>query len=285
MPSFFSNKKLILLLTSLIVLIALISYSLRQGNRSSWPEQFAQDSVGLFQYVLNVPAQYAAGFFQNVSDIKNAYEENKKLKANLENYARVEQQNRDLSARYNQMRRLLNIEKDPNLLSYKKYAAEVISRAPDQWNQLMTVDKGSVNGIKTGMPVVTADGLVGTISQVGNFSSKVSLISNQQNVNQISAIIQNTRTYGMIEGYDPNRGTLLFQKIPIKANLKKGQIVTTSGLSGMYPPGLMIGTITSVSTDPYGLTQAAEVKPSANLNDIIYVMIIDKSAAATGTGG
>ncbi|WP_100488716.1 rod shape-determining protein MreC [Sporolactobacillus pectinivorans] len=283
MPSFFSNKKLIVLLMSLIILIALISYSLRQGNRSSWPEQFVQDTVGSFQYVVNVPAQYVAGFFQNVSDIKNAYVENRELKANLADYARVEQQNRDLSQRYNEMKRLLNIENSPDPLGYKKYPATVIDRSPDQWNQLLTVDKGRVNGITAGMPVETSDGLVGSISSVGNFTSKVSLISNSQNMNQISAIIQNTQTYGMVEGYDPNKGVLLFQKIPIKANVKKGQIVTTSSLSSTYPDGLMIGKITSVSTDQYGLTQSAEVQPSANLNNINYVIIIKKSS--TGAGG
>lgn len=287
MSSFFSNKKLIVLLSSLIILIALISYSLRQGDRPSWIQQFTGDTVGLFQNIVNVPAQYTAGFFQNVSDIKNAYSENKKLKANLEDYARVEQQNKDLAQRNSQLRKMLNIGKDPVLASYKKYPASVISRSADQWNQLLTVNKGSINGIKAGMPVITSSGLIGSVSKTGNFTSQVSLISNQQNVNRISAMIvtKKSKIYGMIEGYSANKGVLLFQKIPIKANLKNGQVVTTSGLSGMYPPGLLIGKITSVATDPYGLTKAAEVKPFVNLNDVNYVMIIQKSSTAAGNGG
>jgi rod shape-determining protein MreC len=287
MPSFFSNKKLIVLLSSLIVLIALISYSLRQGDRSSWIQQFTGDTVGLFQNIVNVPAQYTAGFFQNVSDIKNAYSENKKLKSSLEDYARVEQQNKDLTQRNTQLRQMLNIGKDPVLSAYKKYPASVISRSIDQWNQQLTVNKGRINGIKAGMPVITSSGLIGNITKTGSFTSQVSLISNQQNVNQISAMIlnKNSKIYGMIEGYNANKGVLLFQKIPIKANLKNGQIVTTSGLSGMYPPGLLIGKVISVSTDPYGLTKAAEVAPFVNLNDINYVMIIQKSSTAAGSGG
>lgn len=289
MPSFFSNKKLIVLLTSLIVLIALISYSLKEGTRSTWTEQFVQDVVGGFQYVVNVPARYVAGFFQNVDDINNAYKENKRLKENLADYASVEQENRDLSMQNNELKAQLNLLKDPALSDFKKYSATMIGRSSDQWNQLITLDKGKVNGIKNGMPVITSGRrLIGSISKTGNFTSKVSLISDQQNVNQISAVIENKNSqpvFGMIEGYDQNKGVLLFQKIPIKATVKKGQIVTTSGLSGKYPSGLVIGTITHVTTDQYGLTKAAEVKPAANLNDLSYVMIIERKAQTSGSGG
>ncbi|GGL41254.1 rod shape-determining protein MreC [Sporolactobacillus putidus] len=285
MPSFFSNKKLIVLLTSLVVLIVLISYSLRQGNKSTWPEQFVQDTVGWFQYVVNVPAQYAAGFFQNVSDIGNAYKENQKLKADLADYARVEQENRDITQRYNDLKKLMNMQNSPDLFNFIKHPAVVIGRSYDQWNQIVTVDKGRLDGIRPGMSVIAPGGLIGTISRTGNFTSEVSLISDNQNVNQISAIIQNTKTYGMIEGYNANNGRLLFQKIPLSSNVKKGQVVTTSGLSDMYPSGLMIGTVTSVSTDQYGLTKAAEVKPSANLNDLTSVIIVERKAKTPGSGG
>ncbi|MCO7127947.1 rod shape-determining protein MreC [Sporolactobacillus shoreicorticis] len=289
MPSFFSNKKLIVLLTSLIVLIALISYSLKEGTRATWIEQFVQDVVGGFQYVVNVPARYAAGFFQNVNDIENAYKENKRLKENLANYASVEQENRDLTSQNKELKAQLDLKNDPSLSDYTKYSATLIGRSYDQWNQLLTLDKGKVNGIKNGMPVITSGKrLIGRISKVGNFTSKVSLISNDQNVNQISAMIHPKNggaIFGMIEGYDQNKGTLLFGKIPIKAKVKKGQEVTTSGLSGKYSQGLVIGTVTSVSTDQYGLTKTAQVKPAADLDHLNYVLVIDKKTQVSFDGG
>lgn len=132
MPSFFSNKKLIVLLTSLIVLIALISYSLKEGTRATWTEQFVQDVVGGFQYVVNVPARYVAGFFENVSDIENAYKENKRLKENLTNYASVEQENRDLTSQNKELKAQLGMKNDPSLSEYTKYSATLISRSYDQ---------------------------------------------------------------------------------------------------------------------------------------------------------
>ncbi|MFX3615935.1 MAG: rod shape-determining protein MreC [Sporolactobacillus sp.] len=284
MPSFFSNKKLIVLLTSLVILIALISYSLRNEDHAAWPERFVQDTVGWFQYVINVPAQYAAGFFENVNDIRNAYDENKKLKADLEHYAQVEQDNRDLSQRYNEMKKLLKIDKTADLFAYKKYPAMVIGRSYDDWNQILTIDKGRLNGIRSGMPVVNAQGLIGKIGKIGNFTSQVTLITNTQDVNQISAKISSASTYGMINGYNQKRGTLTLQKIPIKAKLKKGQGVITSGLSGMYPERLSIGKILSISTDQYGLTKTAEIKPSVDFNNLNYVAVIQRKAASGDTG-
>ncbi|GEB76368.1 rod shape-determining protein MreC [Sporolactobacillus inulinus] len=289
MPSFFSNKKLIILLTSLIILIALISYSLKQGTRANWAEQFVQDVVGGFQYVINVPARYAAGFFQNVNAIENAYKENKRLKENLANYASVEQENRTLTAQNKTLRAQLGLKNDPKLSDFRKYSAMMIGRTVDQFNQLLTIDKGRVNGIEDGMPVITSGKrLIGSITKASSFTSKVSLISDDQNANQISAVIQPKKgdpIPGMIEGYDQNKDLLYFRKIPIKAKVQKGQVVITSGLSGKYPEGLVIGTVTKVTTDQYGLTKAAQVKPAANLNDLSYVLILERKTSVASDEG
>ena len=72
MPPFFSNKKLIVLLTSLILLVALVGFSLKDRGNLSWPEQFVHDTVGWFQFVVNKPAQYVAGLFGDVEEMQNA---------------------------------------------------------------------------------------------------------------------------------------------------------------------------------------------------------------------
>lgn len=285
MPSFFLNKKLIILLTSLIVLVALVSYSLKQGNRSTWPEQFVRDTVGWFQYLMEKPAQLTAGFFGNISDIANAYQENKKLKESLADYAKVKQENRDLVARNNELKKQLGIADDPNLSDARLSTAMVLNRSYDQWNQLVTIDKGEIDGVVPGMPVMTGDGLIGMTGRTGKFTSEVSLISDNRSVNQISATITDVRANGMIEGYDAKKKVLLLKKIPIKADVKKGQTVTTSGFSGKVPSGIPIGKVASITTDQYGLTKTAEVAPSANLDDLTYVMVVDREAAAPDAGG
>ena len=77
MPQFFLNKKLIILLISIIFLVSLIGFSLRERDELSWPEQFMKDSAGFVQTIFHKPASAIAGFFENLSDLRNTYEENK----------------------------------------------------------------------------------------------------------------------------------------------------------------------------------------------------------------
>ena len=80
MPQFFLNKRLIILLVSIIILVALIGFSLRDREQLTWPEQFLKDTTGFVQQILAVPTGYLTDFFENVRGLLDTYEENKELK-------------------------------------------------------------------------------------------------------------------------------------------------------------------------------------------------------------
>lgn len=285
MPPFFSNKRLIILMTSLIVLVALVGYSMKERKQMTWPEQFVHDTVGFFQFTFSKPARSVAGFFENVHDIRNVYEENKILKSHLKEYASLNSKYTNLEQQYSELKKQLNMS-GPALTDSKRYAAFVIGRSFDQWNQQIIVDKGLKQGIQKGMAVVTADGFIGKVTAVSQFTSVVTLVTDPSNANQISAMVVkgNKTINGMIEGYDAKHNVLLFKKIPIDAKLTKGDMVISSGLGQVYPMGLYIGKVVKVVPDQYGLTQTAEVKPAANFNNIEVVDIIER-LAPTANGG
>lgn len=277
MPPFFSNKKLIILLSSLILLVALLGYSLRE-RKLTWPEQFVNDTVGWFEFVFNRPAQYVAGFFENIQQIENVYQENKILKSHLDQFAEVSVQKQILERENKQLKQLLNLDKDPSLTDYKKHVAVVIDRSFDQWNQLISVNKGAQAGIKPGMAVITANGgFIGKVEHVSQFTSNIALISDLTQNTQISAnvVTKDNPVFGMIEGYDPKQKMLLMKKMPIDAKIKKGQEVYTSGLGNVFPKGLVIGKIASVTPDQYGLTLTAYVQPTADLYNLDHVVIVE----------
>ncbi|HWL11394.1 MAG TPA: rod shape-determining protein MreC, partial [Ureibacillus sp.] len=83
----FTNKKLILLLVGTIFLVALISFSLRDRKNASVPEQFIKDTVGFAQSIVAKPANYITGIFNDINSLLNTYEENKRLKMRLEDFA------------------------------------------------------------------------------------------------------------------------------------------------------------------------------------------------------
>ncbi|WP_017755956.1 rod shape-determining protein MreC [Calidifontibacillus oryziterrae] len=281
MPPFFMNKRLIVLLISIIILVALIGFSLNDRSRLSWPEQFIKDTVGWFQSVFHQPAQYAAGFFENITEIKNTFEENKLLKARLDEYVELHAKVLELENENNRLRATL--DKKESLRTYELMQATVIARNPEYWHELIFLNKGEQQGVKKNMAVITSEGMIGKVKQVSQFTSTVQLLSAVDRTNRISVIVKgNENVFGLIEGYDEEKQALLFKRIPfdVEINLEEKQTVITSGLGGVFPRGLVIGEIIEVVPDEHGLTQMAYVKPSADFYDIDHVMIVERVSTA-----
>lgn len=276
MPQFFSNKRLIVLLLSIILLVALIGFSLRERSQPSWPERFVKDTASLVQTMVSGPVQYVAGFFGNLQDLQNTYQENKQLKTRVDKIVSLEAQVQNLEKDNQQLRDVLGEQK--SLSDYKTVPATVIGRNPDRWHEFIIIDKGDVNGIKQNMAVMTATGLVGKVKSVNQFSSTVQLLSDQDPKNQISAYVQGkANVFGIVQGYDQEQKLLLVKRIPYDAKVSKGQTVITSGLGGVFPKGLLIGKVVKVQPDQYGLNQTAYVKPGSDFYDIENVLVIKRS--------
>jgi rod shape-determining protein MreC len=278
MPQFFLNKRLIVLLVSIIVLVALIGFSLRERSKLSWPEQFLKDTAGLVQSLVSKPAHLVAGFFENLQDLQNTYEENKELKSRLEKLVSLEAQVHELEKDNNELRDILGEEE--TLSDFEPLQATVIGRNPDRWHEMIIINKGKTNGIKKNMAVVTAHGLIGKVKTVNQFSSTVQLLSAMDPKNRISAIVQGeTDVFGLVEGYDKEKKALLIKAIPSGVEIKKGQNVITSGLGGVFPKGLQIGKVIDVKPDQYGLNQTALVEPGADFYDLENIIVITRSMA------
>ncbi|MBU8879556.1 rod shape-determining protein MreC [Bacillus sp. FJAT-29790] len=278
MPQFFLNKRLIVLLVSIIILVALIGFSLRERAQLSWPEQFIKDTTGWIQAGVSRPVHYVAGFFENVQDLQNTYTENKELKTRLEELARLESEVQMLKKDNVELREIL--DKKDALSAFEPRQATVIGRNPDKWNELLIINKGSKDGIKKNMAVITAQGLIGKVKNSRSFTSTVQLLSSMDPTNRISAEIQadGESIFGFIEGYDNEKGLLLMKRIPFDSKVEKGQNVISSGKGGVFPKSLPIGKVVEVVPAEYGLTQTAYVKPGANFYDIEHVMVVKRGA-------
>lgn len=279
MPHFFFNKKLILLLVGMVFLVALISFSLRERTNATLPEQIIKDTVGVAQSIVAKPANYIAGVFDNIDSLLNTYEENKRLKARLDEFVAVQAEASDLKSDIKKFQELM--DKSESLKAYDPIHATVIARNPDQWEEKIILDKGSSHGVEKNMAVMTAKGLIGKVTLVTPFTSEVELLySNNPNYRvRVSAMVQGDKqAYGLIEGYDKERNELIMKRIDSRVTVKKGQQVVSSGLGGVFPKNVPIGEITEVSTDDYGLTKLAYVKPSADFSILDYVVIAKRSS-------
>ncbi|AND41662.1 MULTISPECIES: rod shape-determining protein MreC [Cytobacillus] len=278
MPQFFLNKRLIILLVSIIILVALIGFSLKDRENLTWPEQFLKDTTGFIQNAVSSPVNYVAGFFENVEDLQNTYKENKELKTRLDELARLESEVQRLKKDNTELREIL--DKKDSLSEFEPKQATVIGRNPDRWHELLIINKGKNAGIEPNMAVITSKGLIGKVKSSNTFTSTVQLLSSMDPTNRISAKIQagDNNFFGLIEGYDKEKGLLLLKRIPYDAKVKKDQNVITSGLGGVFPESLPIGKVVDVVPDEFGLTQTAYVKPGADFYDIGHVMVVKRGA-------
>lgn len=277
MPSFFSNKRLIVLLVSTIAMVIVVGVTMKERPNPTWPEQFLRDSVGFIQALAYKPARAVAGLFENVTEMKHIYTENQRLKASIQDHAKMVAKILDLEAENQSLKVLLEAESS-DLRDYQLRSAEVIMRSPDRWYHQVTINRGKKNGIKPNMAVITDQGLVGKVKSVAQFTSIVELLTDTNRRNFVSAEVQgDQRIFGVIEGYDSEGEALFFRKIPIDAPLEEGQTVITSGLGGIYPRGLFIGVVSEVIPDQSGLTQSALIKSAANLYQLDYLFIVERS--------
>ena len=134
----------------------------------------------------------------------------------------------------------------------------------------MLIDRGSEDGVTHGMPVITARGLVGQVSDTFLHSAKVLLITDL--ASSVNALSQETRTTGVVQG--DVSGGLLMRFIQQGEKIEKGNIILTSGLGGKFPKRLVIGQVQLVRALDVELFQSAELRPSVDFHTLETVMII-----------
>jgi rod shape-determining protein MreC len=154
--------------------------------------------------------------------------------------------------------------------NYHLLSAEVIGHDPNNLLQYLIIDRGADDGLEPGMPVLTADGLVGRISRVNHSSATVMLISDPSS--SVSALIQRSRATGLVQGYPGQE--LVMRYIPQGEEVEVGDVVLTSGLGGSFPKRLVIGQVASVKRADVEMFQEARVVPAVRLRDLEMVQVL-----------
>jgi rod shape-determining protein MreC len=153
---------------------------------------------------------------------------------------------------------------------YQYAGASVIGRDPSPFVKYIHINRGSDDGLRRGMPVVTQQGLVGRISQITATAALVQLISDPGTV--INVRLEPERVEGVLTG--SITGDVSLEFIPQDADVESGDLVLTSGLGGNYPPNILIGQVTSVRSQDYDLFQSASVQPVVDFTKLEIVLII-----------
>lgn len=156
-------------------------------------------------------------------------------------------------------------------LEGRKIVAQVIAQDVSPEFRMIRINKGSLQGVETGMAVIALEGVVGRVIRAGrDFSDVLSLLDSSS---AIDALLQRNRVRGVVEGQGSQQ--LSMKYLRRTDDVQDGDVIVSSGIGGLFPKGLTIGKVTSVKKKNFGITQTVEVLPSVDFNRLEEVTVID----------
>ena len=257
---------LLLAVALIVATVVLYSYNLRQKTSTTFFERA----------VLTFAAPFESGIDQAVDAVRipwNDYlwlvntrqrnlileHENQQLRGQL-------QQIKEISLQNTRLRKLLAFVDD---LDLPALPAQVIGEDASNWARTIIIDKGTEAGLRNGLPVVAAQGVVGRIIKIAPNSSRVLLITDASSA--IAALIQRTRTRSVARG----RGDDLSIEYALhNADISVGDLLVTSGMGGVFPKGLPLGEVTAVKAGQFGLFQQVRATPMVDFTHLEEVMVV-----------
>ena len=200
---------------------------------------------------------------EEVARLKEENSQLRTLVAELEEYRQQDQ-------------RLTAMMQFADIYGLETLSAEVVSTTTG-WDRTATINKGSRDGVRVGMAVMSTCGLYGQVESVTDASSVVRLINDANS--SVAAMVQNSRAHGILHGaYD---GTLTLEYVPIDMTVGEGDIVIASGSGGVYPRGIVIGTVRTIETDSSKLYHRIIVEPLFNIESCEEVLVLTGNETET----
>jgi rod shape-determining protein MreC len=266
----FLKKHMYPLLTGSCILAALLVFSLNvPRNREA--NVIERTVLGALSPLLQ-PVYRLSGFFEDIWDnyirLVDTHSENIRLREDIRALnLRVLEANEALLANQ-RLEQLLNMKqgiKEPTI------AATVIGEDVTSWFRSLIINRGSSSGIREGMAVISAEGVVGQTVKVSPTTSRVLLLTDH--ASGISATIQRSRARGVVKGKSENC-TLEFTTRG--EDVKVGDTVITSGIGGVFLKGIPIGEVTMVKRGEYGIFQTVSIRPAVNLPHLEEVLVVQR---------
>ena len=253
------KKKIIIIIVTVILSFFLLFYSLSSNRKMTFIESFLKDSATIIMKGVMLP-------FTVLNKDKDIDQ--------TESYIIQKNLNVHLEDEIEQLRDTLRLNQ--TLTGYDVVNATVITRNKSYWYQTLTIDKGKKDGLKKNMVAITKNGLIGKLQNVTNHSSEIKLITANDINNKVSVSIstKDVDTTAILSGYDKESNLVLVNGVDSLVDVKKGDVVTTSGLGGMFPRGIYIGVVEEITNDKYGLSKTLGIKTNQDFNNIHYVTIL-----------
>ena len=265
----FIRKHSIRIVAGVALLAALLFYSLhlRQKEHTTAFERAVLSvsaPVGGLVFRVN---DFFAGLWNNYISLVDVRKENDHLREIVKQLNARVIRNHEAVLANERLQQLLNLR---NALHVPTIAARVIGEDVTPWFRTVIIDRGSVDGVREGMPAVASGGVVGRVVRVASTSSRLLLLTD--NASAIAATVQRSRARGVVKGKSGQLCSLEFSQRG--EDVKVGDVIVTSGIGGVFPNALPIGEVTMVKKGEYGIFQTVELRPFVSMSHLEEVLVL-----------
>ncbi len=225
-----------------------------------------------FQLVIRSVAENLSDMRHGMKTLNSLWLENQELKGQIKELRQEVDSLQEAGATNLRLQKLLKLKAQG---FRRSVTASVIGNSASTWSRSLTINKGSNNGVRRGMAVISGGGIVGQVVAVASGSSKVLLLTDHNS--GVDVIVQRTRARGIVSGSlerDP-----IMEYVTRNEEIRKGDRLVTSGLGGIFPKGILVGIVRTVRKKSYGLFQDVGVQLAVDPSRIEEVLVV-----STGRG-
>lgn len=261
------RKNIIILVSLVLVSFALMTFDIKRSQSPTIFETVLMWVVSPVQNLITHTLDSANSVVDHYLFVAEVSEENEKLKQEL---GKLIRQNNELHEELRQKDRIADLMKYQEERQLKSVVAKVIGRDATQWARVVYVNKGTQDGIKENLAVVTNAGVVGHVIQAGLNTSKVMLVVDGRS--SVDTLFSHDRISGIVVGTGMEFCEMKY--VPITAEVNVGDQIISSGLGGVYPKGLVVGTVIRIAKGTQGLFQEIFIAPSADFGRLEEVLVL-----------
>lgn len=237
-----------------------------------------REAVGAALYPLQVAAMLprdgihmARNYFTTVSTLQR---ENRILQQERVATAQTLQQARHLAAENEHLLRLLSATER---IANRAVLSEILYVARDPFSRKIVLDRGSQHGVTAGNPVIDDIGVVGQITRVYPFTSEVTLLTDKEQAIPVQILRTGLRSIAYGQGHS---GALELRFLPTNVDIKSGDVVITSGIDGVYPPGLAVANVVQVETKSGDAFARITCQPLAGIDRHRHLLLLTDQATS-----
>ncbi|HEM5037730.1 TPA: rod shape-determining protein MreC [Streptococcus suis] len=273
------SKLVVVVSIFLLLSFSLLFVTFSKGLQVPYLNNIVRVVVMPIQSVISVPTRFFSEQKDVLTDLMNAYEENKQLKETIMSLEGMAAENTSLKEENASLRSSLGVVSD--FPEKQLIPGSVLVRTPSSWSEHISINIGETSGVTYNALVVANGGLVGIVSSLSSDSAVVTLFTNSDEFTKlpVKISVDSKEIYGILSGYDADTNSFIINQLNSADEIAVGSNVVTSDLAGATPANVQIGKVLSVKSNSNSLNREVYVEPTASFSNIYSVLVVGQTNA------